>query len=322
MDMRQLEYFVNVVEAGSFSRAAVVLNLAQPSLSRQIALLEADLGQRLLTRTGRGAVPTEAGEALLVHARAMLDTAARARDEMREMHASPGGRVVVGLPPRVALGLSVPLVQRFRERFPRAVIAVLEGLSLSLRESLIAGRLDLALLFDPPASGQLHYEPLMRERLLLVAPAGSRLPERVGLTALAAYPMVLPSAPNAIRSLVDAALRPRGVELQVIAEVGAVQTVLALVHKGVGCTILPESALSMHGTGSVLPHAVIGPPAIWNALVLATPLARPATRLTRETAQLLRELDFRGSVPAAARRVHAGPKTSRHAREGRDMSAV
>jgi LysR family nitrogen assimilation transcriptional regulator len=197
---------------------------------------------------------------------------------------------VVGIPPRVALGLSVPLVQRFRERFPRAVITVLEGLSVSLREMLIAGRLDLALLFDPPASPLLRYEPLMRERLMLVAPAGTRLPARVGLAALAGYPMVLPSAPNAVRSLVDAALKTRRIELDILAEVGAVQTVLALVTKGVGCTILPESGLM---AGKELARARIGPPAIWSTLVLAVPLARPATGLTREAARLLRELDFR-----------------------------
>jgi LysR family transcriptional regulator, nitrogen assimilation regulatory protein len=297
MDLRQLEYLISVVDSGSFSRAAVALNLAQPSLSRQVALLEAELGQRLLVRTGRGVVPTEAGDALLVHARAMLDTAKRARAELRDLHASPGGRVVVGMPPRVALGLSVPLVQRFRERFPRAVITVLEGLSVPLRESLIAGRLDLALLFDPPASPQLEYQPLIRERLLLVAPVGTRLPSSVGLSALATYPMLLPSAPNAIRSLVDAVLRPRRIELQILAEVGAVHTVLALVANGVGCTILPASALALSKDGDSLPRAPIGSPSIWNALVLAVPLARPATRLTRETAQLLRELDFRGRQP-------------------------
>ena len=293
MDLRQLEYFTAVVDAGSFSRAAVALNLAQPSLSRRIAVLEAELGHRLLERTGRGATATEAGQALLVHAREMLATAQRARAELHDLHASPGGRVVIGLPPRVALGLSAPLVQRFRERFPHAVITVLEGLSLSLRESLIAGRLDLALLFDPPASSQLKYQPLMRERLCLVAPAASKLPARISLPSLAAYPMLLPSAPNAIRSLVDSALKPRRIALQVLAEVGAVQTVLDLVAKGVGCTILPESALAASPHAAALPWSPIGPPVIWNALVLAIPLARPATRLTRETAQLLRELDFR-----------------------------
>lgn len=293
MDLRQLETLVAVADAGSFSRAAVALNLAQPSLSRQIALLESELGQRLLVRTGRGVQPTEAGIALLGHARAMLDAAERARSELRELDSSPGGRVVVGLPPRVALGLSVPLVQRFRARFPRAVITVLEGLSLALRESLLAGRLDMALLFDPAPSPALALQPLMRERLLLVGPPGARLPPRVGLAALARVPMVLPSAPNAIRSLVDGALRPRRVQLQVLAEVGAVQTVLTLVARGVGHTLLPQSALAAGSDAAALPQALVGPPAIWNALMLALPVARPATRLTRETAQMLRELDFR-----------------------------
>jgi LysR family nitrogen assimilation transcriptional regulator len=292
MELRQLQYFVSVVDAGSFSGGAVALNLAQPSLSRQIALLESELGQRLLVRTGRGVATTEAGQALLTHARAMLDIARRARDELRDMDESPGGRVVVGMPPRVALGMSTPLIQRFREKFPRAVITVLEGLSVSLRESLIVGKLDLALLFDPAVSPQLSYEPLIREKLLLVAPASSRLPARVGLSALANYPMVLPSAPNAIRRLLDNELNPRNIHLNVLAEVGAVRTALDLVAKGVGCTILPESGLSAKGD-EALQRAPIGPPSIWNALVLATPLARPATRLTRGTAQLLRELDFR-----------------------------
>lgn len=292
MELRQLQYFVSVVDAGSFSGGAVALNLAQPSLSRQIALLEVDLGQRLLVRTGRGVSPTEAGQALLAHARAMLDIARHARDELRDMDESPSGKVVVGMPPRVALGMSTPLIQRFREKFPRAVITVLEGLSISLRESLIAGKMDLALLFDPAVSPQLSYEPLIREKLLLVAPASSRLPPRVGLSALASYPMVLPSAPNAIRQLLGNVLDPRGVKLHVLAEVGAVRTALELVAKGVGCTVLPESALSAK-SDEALQRAPIGPPSIWNTLVLATPIARPATRLTRGTALLLRELDFR-----------------------------
>lgn len=294
MDLRQLSYFVAVVDGGSFSRAAVALNLAQPTLSRQIGLLEAELGERLLVRTGRGAVATPAGEVLLAHARGMLDSARRAREELRELHESPGGRLTIGLPPRVALAIGATLVQRFRERFPRAVITVSEGLSLHLREWLIAGRLDLALLFDPAPAPQLAYRTLMRESLRLVAPlAATPMPGRVGLAALAAYPMVLPSAPNAIRSLLDASLRPRGIALQVVAEVGAVQTVLALVAQGVAHTVLPASAVPADPRAAGLQATAIGPPAIRNTLLLATPLARPATRLTRETAALLEALNYR-----------------------------
>ncbi len=293
MELRQLESLIAIVDGGSFGRAAIALNLAQPSLSRQIALLERELGQRLLVRTGRGVVLSPAGEVFIVHARQMLDEARRARDAMQDLGANPGGHITIGLPPRVALGLSVPLIRRFRERFPQAAITVAEGLSLSLRESLVAGRLDLALLFDPLPSPQLAYEPLMRERLLLVAPPRSRLPARVSLSALSGYEMVLPSPPNAIRQLLDSVLGPRGITLNVLAEVGAVQTVLALIREGVGCTVLPESALAIDASATPLPHAPIGPPVIWNKLVLATPLARPGTRLARETAQLLKSLDFR-----------------------------
>lgn len=298
MEFRQLESLVAIADTGSISRAAVAVNLAQPSLSRQIALLEEELGQRLLVRTGRGVALTAAGEAFIVHARSILETSRRARDELRDMSDNPGGRVTVGMPPRVALGMSVPLIQGFRKRFPRAVITVLEGLSLSLRESLVAGRLDMALMFDPLPSPQLVYEPLLRERLLLVAPPHSKLPARVGLAALASYPMVLPNAPNAIRGLLEPVLAPRGITLEVLAEVGAVQTVLALVAEGMGCTILPDSALATSSDAEKLPRAPIGPPALWNKLVLATPLARPGTLLTRETAQLLRQIDFRKGLPA------------------------
>lgn len=300
MELRQLEILVAIADHGSVSRAAVSLNLSQPSLSRQVARLEDEVGQRLWVRNGRGVEPTAAGERLLEHARAVLESTRRAIDELRDMNESPAGRVTVGMPPRVALGMSVPLVQGFRQRFPRAVITVLEGLSLSLRESLVAGRLDLALLFDPLPSPQLACEPLMREPLLLVAPPGSRLPARASLASLAEFPMVLPSAPNAIRGLLDKVLLPRGVALDVIAEVGAVQTVIALVADGVGCTVLPASALSAGAAASKLPRAPIGPPTVWNSLVLATPRARPGTRLTRETARLIRTLDFRKGPAAGA----------------------
>src|SRR6185295_16546041 len=134
MELRQLESLVAIADGGSFSRAAITLNLAQPSLSRQVAALEQELGQRLLVRTGRGVQLTAAGAVFLEHARATLEAARGARAAMHDLGEDPQGRITVGLPPRVALGLSVPLIRGFRQRFPRAVITVLEGLSLALRE--------------------------------------------------------------------------------------------------------------------------------------------------------------------------------------------
>jgi LysR family transcriptional regulator, nitrogen assimilation regulatory protein len=308
VELSQLSAFLCVVDEGGFTRAAAQLGITQSALSRQVALLEADLGQRLLTRTGRGAVPTEAGLALQGHARSLLEQAHRAREELRGLEASPRGRVTVGLPPRVAHALAAPLVQSFRARFPDAVLAVTEGLSVALRERLIAGRIDLAVLFDPPAAPQLEYRMLCREPLVLVASAVTRaLPKRVNLEALAAYPMVLPSSGNALRTLVDDAARRAGVTLQVVAEVDSVHTVLSLVRGGVGSTVMPASGVRGYADASgaaPLRMAVIGPPAIRNTMVLAAPRERPQTRLARETAALIAQLDFvaLNAVRPAARR--------------------
>lgn len=293
MDLRQLEYFVAVVEQGSFSRAATALNLAQPSVSRQIALLEEELGQRLLERTGRGVSATDAGHALMAHARVMLNAAKQALSDLKDMHAEPVGRVVVGLPHHVAMGLAVPLIRQFRQRFPHALLSVVEGLSLSLREGLVAGRIDLGLLFDPAPTPLLAYEDLTRERMVLVAPKGFRLDKQVGLAALAEFPMVLPGSHSPIRSLVDAVLLPRRINLNVVAEVGAVHTALSVVEDGLACSILPESAMALSRRPARIHSAPIGPPAMRNLLVMAMPRARPASRLIGETAKLLRELGQR-----------------------------
>ena len=301
MDIKQLQYFVTVVESGGFSAAGGALNLAQSSLSRHIAQLEKELGQRLLHRTGRGATPTQAGKQLLAHARTMLDVAKQVRAEMEQLQESPSGRLVLGLPPRVAVTHSADLIRAFRRRFPRAVISVSEALSIHLREWLMAGRVDVALLFDPPPSPQLSYLTLSQESLRLVMPANSattsaRLPTKVSLADLAHYPMILPSPPNAIRSLVDAALLSREIQLRVVAEVSAVQTVLTLVSQGVGCTLLPESALEPAHLYKDLVHVAVGPPSIRNKLVLAVPKAGPYTPLVLGVLALIQGMNFQSQA--------------------------
>src|SRR3974390_126935 len=108
VDLKQLEYFVTVVDLGGFSRAARLLGIAQPAISRQIRGLEVELRQSLLLRNGRGAVPTEAGKRLVAHARSILQQAERARREGDEVKGAPVGHVVVGLPPTLARVLPVP----------------------------------------------------------------------------------------------------------------------------------------------------------------------------------------------------------------------
>jgi LysR family nitrogen assimilation transcriptional regulator len=299
MEFLQLKYFVCVCDAGSLSRAAASLNLTQPTISRQIAMLEGDLGQRLLERTGRGVIPTEAGRALLPRARAMLSLARDARDELREFQTSPAGKVTIGLPPRIARGLTMPLVLQFRRLFPRASLSIQEGLSVNLRELLIGGRLDVALLFDPQPSPALSFETVRTERLFLVAPEHQTISKPVGLDTLAQYSMILPALPNALRVLIDSKLAEHGIQFDVIAEVGATQTIIPLVAKNMGCTILPEGAILAYGVQPEVQIALIDSPVIRSSLVLAAPLARPATTLINAVLQILKHSTAPGIVETA-----------------------
>jgi len=291
-------YFVRVAEQRSFSRAAELLGVSQPSLSRQVQLLEAEVGTHLLVRNGRGVEPTEAGQRLLGHGKALLDMADRALADVRDRGGDTVGKVVIGLPARVAQAITPSLIGRFRERFPRAAISVAEGLSAQLRESLLAERLELAVLYDPAPSPQLTFESLYREPLVLAgSPAlAPRLPRSVPVAKLAQYPLVVPSPPNAIRSLLERTCRGQGVGLNVVAEVDAVGTIRELAARGQAYAVLPRSAVA-----GAAPHTLrmarIVEPEILNDLVLAIPAKRPGTRLAQATAELLREMDI-GAVLA------------------------
>jgi LysR family transcriptional regulator, nitrogen assimilation regulatory protein len=291
MDLQRLRYFAAVADAGSFSRAAAALHLTQPSLSRQVLLLEEELGHRLLERTGRGAIPTEAGQALLAHARAIFELADRARADMQDRQRSPRGRITIGLPPRVAHAITGDLVERFRAQFPDAGISIMEDLSIRLRESLIAGSLDMAVVFDPPPSPQIQFDTLVREPLVLIS--RKALPPRLRLREVAGRSLVMPSGPHALRRVLEEHTGPQGYALDIVAEVDSVLTLLSLVARGVGDTVLPASAVREWNRREPLHVAAIHAPVIRNKLALAVPMARAGTKLSRFAARLLRELVHR-----------------------------
>ncbi|WP_159912183.1 LysR family transcriptional regulator [Pantoea sp. 18069] len=288
MDLARLSYFVAVAEAGSFSRAAAALHLSQPALSRQVQLLESALGQRLLERTGRGVVVTDSGRALLQHAVGIFALAAHAESDMQDRLRSPRGRISIGLPPWVARSIAADLVQGFLQEYPDVTISIEENLSISLREWLIAGRVDMALLFDPPHSPQITTETLLREPLVLVSKGP--LPAKVKLAALAQRDLVMARGPNALRKLLESYTVPRGLPLRLLAEVDSVHTVLSLVERGMGDSVLPWSATKSGASPMTLSIAQVVAPVMRNRLVLSIPRARPSSRVTRFAEQLLKRV--------------------------------
>ena len=293
MDLKQLEYFVRVAELGSFTRAAQVLGVAQPALSRQVRLLEVELRQNLLVRNGRGATPTQAGQLLLEHGRGILHQVERAREELGRVRNGLSGRVAMGLPPSVARVLAVPLTRAFRQALPDAQLSISEGLSAAMQENLQNGRLDIAVLYNPGPVGGLEYRPQMQEELLLVQPRPPGLqedppPPAIGLQDVAALPLVIPSRSNAIRMHVEAEMAALGCKPRIALEIDGVSAILDLVADGAGCAILSRHAV-MH---SVRPSAYavrpIGQPPLRIALVTAVSAQRPST-LTQQAALTLLE---------------------------------
>jgi DNA-binding transcriptional LysR family regulator len=147
MDVRQLRYFVSIVDYGSLGKAAEKLFVAQPSLSQQMARLEEELGVSLLLRSNHGVTPTAEGDALYRHARLVLRQMEQLKQEVTKGAGSESGTVAVGLPTTMASVLAVPLFERIQDRYPGIRLQFFESMSGYLNELLANGRLDLAILF-------------------------------------------------------------------------------------------------------------------------------------------------------------------------------
>ena len=294
MDLKQLEYFVRVAELGSFTRAAQVLGVAQPALSRQVRLLEVELRQSLLTRNGRGATPTEAGQVLLEHGRGILHQVERAREELGRVRSGLSGRVALGLPPSVARVLAVPLTRAFRERLPQAQLSISEGLSTAMQENLLNGRLDIALLYNPSPMAGIELRPLLSEELWLVQPRPPGLPEDpppppLPLREIAAMPLLIPSRPNAIRMHVEAAMAGIGCRPQIALEIDGVSAILDLVADGAGVALLSRNAVMRSVRPSAYALRAVCEPALRIGLTSATSAIRPSTLTQQATLELLHE---------------------------------
>lgn len=294
MDLKQIHYFIIVCEQRSFSSAVDILGVSQPSLSRQVQLLETELKQHLLQRTGRGVIPTEAGLRFLEHAKAIHKLAVSARQDMHSFRFVEQGKVRLGMPPRIARRLTPHLVHEFRSLFPHGSITIAEGLSTEMREWLIKDRVDLALLYEPPPSAVMVCESIFREDLVLAYTQACRPvpPPTVKVAELDRYPLVLPSAPNTIRALVDSTCKDMNVRLNIVAEVDVVQTIVETTSYGNMFTVIPRSAISDIPGQAELAYSAITDPPITNNLTLALPANKPISALVSATADIIRTLDI------------------------------
>jgi LysR family transcriptional regulator, nitrogen assimilation regulatory protein len=294
MNLKQLEYFVQVAELGSFSRAAQVLDIAQPALSRQVRALEIELHETLLTRNGRGVALTEPGRRLFDHGVAILQHVAQAREDMGANRDEPVGRITIGLPPSLGRQLTLPLIDAFRRTLPKARLAVVEGLSVHLAEWITSGRVDLGLLHNPEPQPALSITPVLQEHLCLVSPltrtskdrASGQLPFRE----LAGFSLVVPERQHVIGSLLETQATLAGLRLDIAWEVSSVAAIIDLVCAGYGHAVLTSSAVAASGRADELVARPLVEPSLTSVICLARSATKRPTALMRQTTQILTEL--------------------------------
>ncbi|CAB3678961.1 MULTISPECIES: LysR substrate-binding domain-containing protein [Achromobacter] len=252
MELRQLRYFVRVVEAGSIGRAAMSIGMVTSALSQQISRLEGELSTRLLQRSASGVVPTDAGLAFFRQAQLALrhaDDAVQAAQQARL-----AGHVSVGLPSTTAAVLGAPFLQAMNARYPDIRLHLVEALSGHLTDMLNGRLLDLAIVFHAESARRWSVMPLLDEPLFLFArpgmpgvPAG----DTTRLEAIADLPLVLPSGRHGLRALVNNAFQQLGRTPRVVAEVDGLSLLMDVVQQGGAATIQPSSATARIAPGQL-----------------------------------------------------------------------
>lgn len=246
MDTRKLEYFVKIVDAGSITKAAAALHVAQPALSQQVSALEKDLKQRLLIRSKQGVEPTAAGHTLYRHAQSILRLVEQARQDVATSGAAPSGRVSIAIAPySMASSLAPQIIREVSRRYPDIVVHLTEIFGGVLSEAIKNGRLDMALIYEPGKIRGVQFTTMIVEDLHLVTNPDVEIGgdgTTVSLADASALGMFLPEKNHTLRQIVEKGLADKGLELRLVGEVESVPSLIRLIRANLGATIVPKSA--------------------------------------------------------------------------------
>ncbi|MGE0714415.1 MAG: LysR substrate-binding domain-containing protein [Alphaproteobacteria bacterium] len=290
MDLSQLRTLIHVAELGSLSKAADRLHIAQPALSRQIRLLEEELGVRLFERHGRGMVITDIGRKVLGPATRILNELDEIRAGVSQATQSLSGRVVIGMPPTVAEIISGAIAGAFRQTHPQVLPRFVSAFTGHLLDWLQRGEVDVAVLYDPQPTRSLRSKPLLMENLFLIGPAEARLSvvRAVPFARLADQELLLPSPRHGLRALVEECAARAGITLKVTIEADSLSTLKDMVRQGYGSTILPLPPIHDDIVSGRLSGAPLVEPSPVRRLVLAYASDRPVTRAARFAEQAIK----------------------------------
>jgi len=291
MEHKWLRNFLRVAELGSLSKASDRLRIAQPALSRQIRLIEAELGIALFTRHRRGMELTAAGLDLQRRILDPLEAIDRAIDEMRMGSDGVGAPLALGMPPTVSCILAGRLARHVANGAPGLSLRIVEGYTGYLVDWLQSGEIDAAILYGPAADFHLHTEDLLVEDLVMIGPGGGSLApdRRTAFNQFALSDLILPSDPHGLRVVLERAAARASRPLNIRFEADSLLVLKELVEAGLGFSALPLSAVGREVATGRLQYSPLEMPTPRRQLILCTLPERSGASATKAIARLIRE---------------------------------
>ncbi|EAS3172206.1 tricarballylate utilization LysR family transcriptional regulator TcuR [Salmonella enterica] len=245
MELRQLRYFVRIIETGSMGSAAQDLDIGVSALSQQMSRLENELAIRLLQRTSRGVTPTNAGLAFYSQAQLALRHADDAILAAREARLS--GHVSVGMAPSTASILGIPFIHAMQENYADVRLHVVESLSGNLERMINTRQIDLAVVFQKDKILRWSARPILEEQLFLIGSHAllAALPDNpITPEQLAGIPLIMPSQGHGLRGRLDVVCQEHALNVEIVAEIDGLALLMRAVRDGLGATLQPGAAIS------------------------------------------------------------------------------
>lgn len=260
-DVRQLRAVLAVAEHGSFTRAAMALNLSQPALTVQVRALEEALGLRLFDRNTRNVALTRVGRELMPELRRILRELDTLLAETRQLARMAGGMVRIAVLPSFASSLLPDMIAGFRAHHPEIGFTLRDVIASGVEALTLAEEVDVGITGGPVSEAELEVLLGSVDRMHAVFPAGHLLDDGASLTlaAVATHPLVLMTRATSVRAVVDSAITAAGLTPEVAAEATYMSTAVGMVRAGMGIAILPETAMEI-GALPTLRSALIDDP--------------------------------------------------------------
>jgi len=272
MDIKQLRYIVQIADSGSISKAGELLRVAQPSLSLQLKSVEEELGVQLLSRNARGVAMTENGKVFVEYARHILHLMNQIPEVLRSATSNPTGKVRVGLPTSASRGLSMPLIKAATHSYPNVKVHIVEAMTGYLDEWIQSGKLDIALLYNHRAFGNIAWTEMLIEELMVVAAVGSDVASmpKVEFAALAEMPLAVPAVPNILRNVLQLLANRLDVNIGNALDCDSLTAILKLVEGGY-ISVLPSFAVQQEVAAGILKTIpLVNPTPSWSLSVVVS----------------------------------------------------